>query len=162
MIAKPQFLSALSESIGRDSVFGKRLAAVAKMQSTLHLGIFVEPYLSSILEGRKTIESRFSTRRFAPYGKVQSGDLVLLKASAGPIAGLFIAENVWNYEVDPDGVAGLRKRFGEGLCISDEEFWHRKSSSAYATLIQIGEVTRISPLPFVKRDRRGWVVLSND
>ena len=31
----------------------------------VHLAIFVEPYLQLVLEGQKTIESRFASRRFA-------------------------------------------------------------------------------------------------
>lgn len=40
----------------------------------LHLAVFVEPYLGYILEGKKTVESRFGMRRSAPYGQVAAGD----------------------------------------------------------------------------------------
>ena len=52
----------------------------------LHLDILVEPYIQFILEGKKTVESRFLTRRFAPYNRIGKGDVVLLKKSSGPIA----------------------------------------------------------------------------
>ena len=47
----------------------------------LHLAVFLEPYLRYILEGKKTVESRFSGRRIAPYGNVQCDDVILLKRS---------------------------------------------------------------------------------
>ncbi len=35
-----------------------------------HLAVMHEPYLSYVLEGRKTIESRFSRHRVAPFDQV--------------------------------------------------------------------------------------------
>ncbi|MCI9434957.1 MAG: hypothetical protein HFI86_06785 [Bacilli bacterium] len=37
----------------------------------IHLGIFSEPYLTYMLEGKKTIESRFSKNKIVPYNKIQ-------------------------------------------------------------------------------------------
>src|SRR5882757_5711201 len=54
----------------------------------IHLAVFVEPYLSFVLEGKKTVESRFSVNRHAPYEQVRSGDLIVLKKSSGPICGV--------------------------------------------------------------------------
>ena len=68
-----------------------------KACGTLHLAILVEPYLQFILEGRKTVESRFSVRRGAPYGTVQRGDVVVLKRSGGPVVGLAQVAHVWFY-----------------------------------------------------------------
>jgi hypothetical protein len=36
----------------------------------VHLAVFVELFLSSLLDGTKTIESRFGLRRSAPFGRV--------------------------------------------------------------------------------------------
>ena len=55
----------------------------------LHLGIFSEPYLTYMLEGNKTIESRFSKNKIAPYKKISKEDIVLLKKSSGKIVGYF-------------------------------------------------------------------------
>ncbi len=68
---------------------------------TLHLAILVEPYLQFILEGRKTVESRFSARRGVSYGAVQRGDVVLLKRSGGPVIGVAQIAHVWFYRLDP-------------------------------------------------------------
>ena len=45
----------------------------------IHLAIFVEPYLTYVLDGKKTVESRFSINRSPPYKKVKSGDIVFVK-----------------------------------------------------------------------------------
>ena len=49
---------------------------------SVHLAILLEPYLQYILDGTKTVESRFSKNRIAPYNMVEPGDVVLLKKVA--------------------------------------------------------------------------------
>ena len=90
--------------------------------SAVHLAIFVEPYLKFILEGRKTVESRFSSRRCAPYQKVQVGDILLLKRSSGPVVGLCEVASVWFYRLDPESWDNIKKEFAQDLCIQDPRF----------------------------------------
>ncbi len=100
---------------------------------SLHLAVLVEPYLRFILGGRKTIESRFSVRPTPPYGRVDSGDVVLLKESGGPIVGAFTALSAWDYRLDPDSWAHLRREFAVALCAQDG-FWEERAAAEYATL----------------------------
>ena len=65
----------------------------------IHLAIFAEPFLSMVLSGEKTIESRFSRNRCAPYGEIYDGDIILLKEVAGPICGLALARRIWSYDL---------------------------------------------------------------
>ena len=126
---------------------------------SLHLGVFVEPYLQFILDGRKTIESRFSSRRFAPYKQIQKGDVLLLKKSSGPITGICQVSHCWFYQLDPDSWKSIKQDFAEAICAQDPDFWEQRKSAAYATLVRIKNIKEIYPIHFVKRDRRGWVVL---
>jgi hypothetical protein len=71
------------------------------LSNGIHLAVFVEPYLSFVLEGKKTVESRFSLNRHAPYEQVRDGDLLVLKKSGGPICGVCRVSNVWYYRLDP-------------------------------------------------------------
>jgi len=57
------------------------------LKKTIHLAIFIEPYLDLIFKGKKTIESRFSINKILPYHKIQIGDVILLKKSSGKIEG---------------------------------------------------------------------------
>lgn len=42
-----------------------------KIKSTnIHLGIFSQPYLTYMLEGKKTVESRLSKNKIAPYNQI--------------------------------------------------------------------------------------------
>ena len=60
----------------------------------LHVAVMTEPYFSLVLAGKKTMESRFSQRKIAPWGKVAAGDTVILKKSGGGYAGIFEAGSV--------------------------------------------------------------------
>lgn len=126
---------------------------------TLHLAILVEPYLQFILDGKKTVESRFSTRKFAPYNRVEKGDVVLLKQSSGPIVGICQVSYVWFYQLEPESWRTIKESFATAICAQDPDFWKQREAASFATLMRIQNVKSIEPIKFVKRDRRGWVVL---
>lgn len=125
---------------------------------SLHLAVVVEPYLGFILSGQKTIESRFSVRPMPPYGRVERGDIVLMKQSGGPIVGMFTAGSAWEYRLDAGSWGELRRTFAEALC-AQSGFWEQRASAEYATLIRVLEPRQLAPLAIPKRDRRGWVVM---
>lgn len=124
----------------------------------IHLAIFAEPFLSMVLSGEKTIESRFSRNRCAPYGRIGDGDIILLKEVAGPICGLALARRSWCYDLATEPIARIRLRFGAGIGAADD-FWAGREDALYATLIELEAPTAIGPVACDKRDRRGWVAL---
>jgi hypothetical protein len=129
--------------------------------SALHLAVFQKPYLAYILDGSKTVESRFSIHGVAPYGRVARGDLILLKGSGQPAVGCCRAAHVWDYELAPDSWDEIRAKFGPALRAQDG-FWESRSRARYATLIRMEDVRIVEPLLVPKRDRRGWVVLTSE
>jgi hypothetical protein len=152
----------LQAAILGDTFWEPYLSPLAAWDSApfgVHLGILVEPYLQFVLEGRKTIESRFSARRCAPYMRVRRGDIVLLKRSGGPVVGICQIAHVWFYRLDPQSWRDIRTEFAQALCAQDPQFWKERESASFATLMRIEHVRSITPLPWTKRDRRGWVVL---
>ena len=124
-----------------------------------HLGVFVEPYLGFILEGKKPVDSRFSTSQRAPYKSISKGDIVLLKESGGPIVGICMVSHVWFYEIDPDSWRTIRSDFSGLLCITESSFWEAREHASFATLMRLKHVRSISPIRCNKKDRRGWVVI---
>jgi hypothetical protein len=125
----------------------------------LHLAILVEPYLTFILEGKKTIESRFASVKCAPYGSVKKGDIVLLKKSGGPIVGLCLVGQAWFYKLDELSLRMIQSEFSKALCALTPDFWEERKNKSYASLMRINNVKTINPIIFNKRDRRGWVIL---
>lgn len=128
---------------------------------SLHLAIFVEPYLKFILEGKKTVESRFSMRLCPPYKCAQKGDIIILKKSGGPVIGLCRISQVWFYELDPNSWKDVKKRFSKAICANDVAFWNERENALFATLMKITDVYKVAPYSCRKRDRRGWVILND-
>lgn len=124
----------------------------------IHLAIFAEPFLSMVLSGKKTIESRFSRNRCAPYGEISEGDIILLKEVAGPICGVAMARRTWCFDLVTEPIDRIRARFGAGIC-ADDAFWTARADALYATLIELDAAASIAPVNCDKRDRRGWVSL---
>ena len=151
----------LRSAVAADEFWSGYLAPDARLDSSVsvHLAVLVEPYLRYIIEGHKTIESRFSMRRFAPYGQVGEGDVILLKRSGGPVVGLCRVAAVTFYTLDEPTRERIQSTYAEALCASDPVFWAERAAACYATLMYIDSVLETAPLRFEKRDRRGWVVL---
>jgi hypothetical protein len=123
----------------------------------VHVAVFIEPYLSAVLDGRKTMESRFGLTRQPPYDCVDDGDIILLKRSGGPVVGIAEAGTVSSYTLSPKVVRNLRDQFAESLFACDDAFWAARVEKNYATLIEIKETVEVKDVTISKRDRRGWV-----
>ena len=138
----------------------ERLAASGPIPFSVHLAVLLEPYLQYILNGSKTVESRFSKNRIAPYNSVKPGDVILLKkASVRTVSGICIVRSVWFYQLDCDTWDQIRTRFSNALRAENPAFWEERQAAHFATLMRIGEVSPLPPVDVPKRDRRGWVVL---
>lgn len=152
----------LREAVKRDPFWEPYLNSAIRNPAAfgIHLAILVEPYLQYILDGKKTVESRFSINRIAPYGEVQRDDILLLKRSGGPITAICQVGQVWFYELNPQSWDEIREEFTQMLCAQDPEFWISRRRASYATLMRLRQVKAIKPVKYIKRDRRGWLVLS--
>jgi hypothetical protein len=62
-----------------------RLGALARgdHDGALRLAVLREPFLGLMLSGRRTLESRFSRNRIAPYRAIRPGDVVALQGGVG-------------------------------------------------------------------------------
>lgn len=149
----------LLERVHQNSRWVRRITdAFARRDIGLHLAIFAEPYLSLTLDGKKTIESRFSRNRCAPFDAISDGDIILMKAVGGPICGLVAVKRTWFFDLAFQSLDCIRGQFGPGICAEDA-FWESRRGATYATLIELREPLAIAPLRCIKRDRRGWVSL---
>lgn len=155
-------ISAVVSALRRDpewSAAARSLSERTAKSPSLHLAVFVEPFLEYILSGKKTVESRFSTVRFPPYGRVSRGDFVLLKASGGPVVGIAEVGAAWFYRLNTESWRTIRQDFAAALCAEDPEFWKSREKAEFATLMYVTRARRLEPISWPKRDRRGWVVV---
>ena len=133
-----------------------------KRQLKQHVAIFSPPFLDLILEGRKTIEGRFSRVRCAPFNSIYEGDTVLMKESGGPIRGSFLVARVETFDnLNSEKLMDLEIIYGARLCAEvDPQYWQKRSDTRYATLLHVSKIRRFDqPFSFPKKDRRGWVIL---
>jgi len=125
-----------------------------------HLAIVSEPYLTRILTGEKSIESRFSKVTSLPYGGVLPNDVLLLKETSGPLRAIAVVSFVSTHgPLSPGQAHELMQRHQERLCL-DSEFVAAKRNSRYATLMHLDGVFPVPAVRISKRDRRPWVVLN--
>lgn len=149
----------MQRELRQDHRWSKTLTPKLAPLRTVHLAVFIEPFLTYVLDGRKSIESRFSTRQCAPFRRVSVGDIILLKEASGPVRGICEVAKTWYFDLESMPLSEVRERFADGICATDDDFWRAREKADYATLLKLRCVREVSPLSCPKRDRRGWVVL---
>ena len=127
----------------------------------IHVAIMREPYLSYVLDGSKTIESRFTRNKCAPYQAIKAGDTIYFKKSGGKIVANATVSSVKFYILSPGTIDRIFAEFGQQLRIT-MDFVDQKRDSKYCTLAWITGVKKINPpLPFEKKDQRAWIILKS-
>jgi hypothetical protein len=134
----------------------------AARAARIHLAVFVEPFLSYVFDGSKSIESRFSTNQCAPFRRVAPGDVILLKAASGPVRGICAVSKAWFFDLRTVPLSTLRERYAESICATDDGFWRSREKADFATLMKLRWVRELPPMTCPKRDRRGWVILDGN
>jgi hypothetical protein len=158
-----ELLAALEPRLAEQPFWLRRIEGCLSgtANARMHLAVFHEPFLTLLLDGKKTIESRFSAKRVAPYGRVARDDLILLKRSGGGVVGLALAGDPGFYALDAAAWRTIRSRFAAALCAPDERFWELRAGARYATLIPVRAIAAFTAFKVGKRDRRGWVVIDS-
>lgn len=124
----------------------------------IHLGIFSKPYLTYMLEGKKTIESRFSKNKILPYNQITKDDIVIIKKSSGNIVGYFTIKEVLFFDLNEISIDEIKEKYNKQLCV-DDEFWFNKRKSNYATLIIIDKLFKLKPFHINKKGMQTWIIL---
>lgn len=164
------------ESLHYDHLFNaKHCDGIKRFNKNVHLAILIEPYLSLILKGEKTIESRFTKNRIAPYCQAKEGDIILLKKSGGGIVGVAEIDKAEFHTLESEPNAAISKFMGwDGRSNISEiranfndqiratpEFWESKQNARYASLLYLKNVAPLSePTPFPRQHGSAWLILS--
>ncbi len=123
----------------------------------IHLGIFCEPYLTYMSNGRKTIDSRFSKNKIAPYNKITKADIVIVKKSGGDVLGFFTIRDVLFFNLNTVSIDTIKSKYNRFIC-ADDAFWISKQQSNYATLIAIDKFYKLKPFHINKKGMQSWIV----
>lgn len=124
--------------------------------SELHLGVFSEPYLTYMLEGKKTIESRFSKKKCLPWNGIDPSTIVFVKKSGGDVVAYFKIKEIHFFDLEEYKLENIKKEYSCELCV-DDNFWELKKNSKYATLIFIKEIVKIKPFKVTKKGMNTWL-----
>ena len=131
--------------------------------TNIHLAVFNEPFLSLLMDNQKTIESRFSINKIAPYGKIKQDDIVIIKKSAGPVVGYFTVGDVKFYNnLDKKDFCEIEESYGKSIGTNfDELFWEKRERANYCSLISVSNIVKTSPYFIPKKDRSGWSLVKS-
>ena len=149
----------LASGLQKDEYWGEKIFDTS---CKIHLALMVEPYLSLILSRRKTIESRFSTKKIIPFNNISKGDIVILKKSGGSLAAVFEAGDVYFKRIErAEDFENIRKDYGASLCLEDE-FWEKKKDAKYVSMIRITHLREISSIAIKKANRQSWLTYTRN
>jgi ASC-1-like (ASCH) protein len=125
-----------------------------------HLVILRKEYVEAILDGRKTIESRFTMNRRAYWKRILYGDRLFIKQSSGPVCATAEVMKLRYYEgLTAEKIGQIKKKYNH-LISGEDEYWQSKRDCRYGVLVWLGKVKPIKPVWIDKLDWRAWVVLS--
>jgi len=125
-----------------------------------HLAILKRLYLDAVLEGRKQIESRFSTTKRPVFGRVLPGDTLFLKLSAGPVCATATIAAVENFnDLTPQKMLQLKQQHNRHI-LGTDEYWQSRLNSKFGFLVWLKDIRPIEPVRIQKKDWRAWVVLT--
>jgi hypothetical protein len=143
-----------------DWLGGWATSVLAGLRPGTHLAVMTGHYLDRLLDGTKTIESRFTRHRVAPFGQIASGDVIFFKPSGGPITAAGLAGTVQHLDIGVVTLQRIADQYGTAIAPADTSFWAERVTARYATLVEMLDVVPTEAVPVHKRDRRGWVVLN--
>lgn len=126
-----------------------------------HLAILRQPFFDMVLNGEKTIESRWSMNKIAPYNKVNIGDEILLKLTGQPATATAKVKDVKFYELTPEIVEDIRIKYGKQIGTDKFEDWETTLQKKYCTLIWLADVKTIKPFEVPRSNGAGWILLKD-
>jgi ASC-1-like (ASCH) protein len=117
-----------------------------------HVAILKDAPLDKILDGAKTIESRWLANKSAPWDKVRCGDAVFFKRSGGNVEAWARVKEVRQYEnVNNHLALAIIREHGAGLAIDEKSLgqWHNRAKTR-CCLLFLDDVRQIKPFAIDK------------
>ena len=126
-----------------------------------HIAILRPPFFDMVLNGEKTIESRWSMNKIAPYNKVKTGDQILLKLTGKPVTATAIVKDIKYYQLTPEKVEQIRIQYGKEIGTDKFKNWPAILQKKFCTLIWLENVKQIEPLEVPRSNGAGWIVVKD-
>lgn len=158
---KDKLINNLIDSLENSNNYKTFVDDILQFKVNVHLAIFSEPFLTYLLSGRKTLESRLSMNRTAPFGIVAKGDIVVVKKSGGDICAVFrVSEVQFFSNLNAEIIKRIDERYGSKILWNLEPaFLLSKADAKFLTLISISSLHRLTGITTEKNDMRAWVTV---
>ena len=127
-----------------------------------HIAILHKKYYNLILSGKKTIESRFSFNKIAPYNKVKVGETIYLKESGKNITARAKVKDVKFFELNPEIVEDIRVKYGNNIGVADVDSWNKTKQKKFGTLVWLENIETINEIKMNRSCGTEWFVFEND
>ncbi len=124
-----------------------------------HIAILRQPFYDMVLSGEKTIESRWSMHKVAPYNKVSKGDTILIKETGKDVTATAKVQEVRYYELTPKKVEEIRQEYGRQIGTDKFEDWETTLQKKFCTLIWLEDVQKVEPIKVPRSNGEGWICL---
>ena len=123
-----------------------------------HIAILRQPFFDLILRGEKTIESRWSMHRIAPYEKVNVGDIILLKETGKDVTAQAKVSKIEYFELTPMVVEKIRMQYGKQIGMQYFTNYDKILQKKFCTLIWLEDVKIIPPIKVPRSNGAGWLI----
>jgi len=126
--------------------------------------------LNDILEGTKTIESRWYVNKVAPWSRIETGDTLYFKESGCPVTAKATVSKVLQYEnLTTATTEKIIEKYGQKIApnTTKEEFldWAKtQSKKRYCILVFLKDAEKIEPFEIDKTGygiSSAWLVTEN-
>lgn len=111
--------------------------------------------IPKIIDGIKTVESRWYKSKIAPWGRVKVGDTLYFKGSGGPVNTRAVVTKVAQYEIrtNIEAMQIMNKYALEdlGTKVLSDQIKNYILNKKYAVFIHFGKVRKIAPFEINKK-----------
>lgn len=124
-------------------------------------------FLEKILNGTKTIESRWYKNKYAPWNRISKEDIVYFKNSGGPISVRVKVRKVMQYSCLKPDVKKILDIYGKNIGIEKKdvaEFARKFRGKKYRILIFLAKPQTIKPFQINKKSfspMASWMTIEN-
>ena len=125
-----------------------------------HLAILRQTFLNMILSGEKTIESRWSMHKIAPYNKLSIGDEILLKETSKDVIATAKVKDFKYFELTPKIADEIKQKYDKEIGVYKFENWENYRNKKYCTLIWLENVEKVKPFKVKRSNGAGWIVIN--
>ncbi len=127
-----------------------------------HIAIFRGLLFDMVINGTKTIESRWSNKKVAPFNKVQVGDTIFIKKTSCDVVAKTQVKAVKFYNLSHEIAENIKKNYGKEIGIDYFENWENYKNKKYCTLIWLADIIPVKNMKVQNSHGAGWIVVKEN